>query len=81
MTLIAPQAISFTATVTEDELRTRMVREVLESIGALDDQGEPAAGIKTSVRRGDGRKGGYTITVSGPAPARVLLPRQNGGAS
>ena len=74
MGLISPQKIAFTATVTEAELRERMVREVLESIGALGPDGKAAPGVTTKVNRGSGRTGGYTIQVSGPAPARVSLP-------
>lgn len=66
--LIRPETISFRATVTEDELRQRMAHEVLEQIGGLGPDGRRLPG--------DGRAGGYTIDVSGPAPARILLPRE-----
>lgn len=75
MKIIAPQSIAFTATVTEDEIRERMVMEVLEQIGALDDAGKPLPGVESKVKRGTGRAGGYTILVTGPAPVRVALPR------
>ena len=75
MKLIAPQTIAFTASVTEDEIRERMALEVLEQIGALDDQGQPAHGVSWTVHRGTGRAGGYTINIKGPAPARVFLPK------
>ncbi len=74
MTLIHPQTIAFIAEVSEDELRKRMADEVLESIGALGPDGKPVPGVKATVRRGTGRSGGYTIHVTGPAPARVMLP-------
>lgn len=74
--LIHPETISFRATVTEDEIRQRMAHEVLEQIGALGPNGKPHPGIKVKVNRGTGRAGGYTIDVSGPAPARILLPRE-----
>lgn len=73
--IIRPDTISFRATVTETEIRERMAIEVLEQIGALDDQGKKLPGIQVHVRRGDGRAGGYTIDVTGPAPACILLPR------
>jgi hypothetical protein len=76
MKLIAPQSIAFTATVTEDEIRERMAMEVLEQIGALDDDGKPLPGIRWDVKRGTGRSGGYTIHVTGPAPVRLQLPRE-----
>lgn len=75
MVLIAPQQIAFTASVTEEEIRHRMAMEVLESIGALDAEGKPVRGVRWHVKRGTGRAGGYTIEVTGPAPARVFLPK------
>ena len=74
--LIKPETISFRATVTEDEIRQRMAQEVLEQIGGVDADGKKFPGISVNVRRGEGRAGGYTIDVSGPAPARILLPRE-----
>ena len=71
MTLITPDTISFSARVTEDELRKRMADEVLQSIGALDDAGKPLPGVKATVRRGTGRTGGYEIIVSGPTPVQI----------
>lgn len=73
--LISPDTISFRATVTEDEIRKRMADEVLEQINGLDENGKPRPGLKVKVNRGTGRQGGYTIDVSGPAPARILLPK------
>lgn len=75
MKIISPHTIAFTATITEEELRERMATEVLEQIGALDEKGKPLPGIKWDVRRGESRKGGYTVTVTGPAPARLALPK------
>lgn len=75
MTLIRPDKIAFQATVTEAELRERMTQEILESIGALDENGKAPAGVEVNVKRGTGRAGGYTISVTGPAPARIALPR------
>ncbi len=72
--LIRPDTVAFTAIVTEEEIRNRMAEEVLEQIGGLGSDGKPLPGIKVKVLRGDSRKGGYTIHVSGPAPARILLP-------
>lgn len=75
MALITPDRISFTATITEDEIRERMKLEVLESIGGLTPEGKPRPDLHCAVKRGDSRKGGYTISVSGPAPAQIFLPR------
>lgn len=75
MHMIAPDKISFTASVTEDEIRERMAMEVLEQIGALDSSGKPFPGVHWKVTRGRSTKGGYDIAVTGPAPARVFLPK------
>lgn len=76
MQLIKPDTITFTARISEQELRDRITQEVLEQIGAIDQDGKPLQGVTAKVTRGDGRKGGYCITVSGPAPARISLPKQ-----
>ncbi|GGF24658.1 hypothetical protein GCM10011321_15080 [Youhaiella tibetensis] len=76
--LITPETISFRATVTEDEIRERMAHEVLDQIGGIGPDGKPFPGIRVKVGRGTGRGGGYTIDVSGPAPARIYLPKSNG---
>ncbi|MBY5657136.1 MULTISPECIES: hypothetical protein [Rhizobium] len=73
--MIKPSTISFRAVVTEQEIRDRMATEVLEQIGGLDVDGKPLPGITVTVKRGDGRAGGYTIDISGPAPARIYLPK------
>lgn len=73
--IIAPDSISFRATVTEEEIRQRMADEVLEQIGGVGPDGKRLPGISVKVTRGDSRKGGYHIEVSGPAPARIFLPR------
>ncbi|QIG70437.1 hypothetical protein EVB88_053 [Rhizobium phage RHph_N28_2] len=52
-----------------------MAAEVLEQIGGTDADGKPLPGITVNVKRGDGRAGGYTIDISGPAPARIYLPK------
>lgn len=74
MKLIRPQEISFTATVTEEEIQERIALEVLEQIGGLGPDGKPLPGIRWTVLRGEARKGGYTVRISGPAPARIALP-------
>lgn len=74
--LIRPETISFRAYVTEAEIRERMGLEVLEQIGGLDAEGKKLPGVNVSVKRGNGRTGGYTIDVSGPMPARIMLPQR-----
>ena len=50
-------------------------RWVLASIGALDDKGKPLPGVTVRVTRGQARKGGYQVTVTGPMPKRLTLPK------
>jgi hypothetical protein len=75
MKLITPDTIAFTAEITEAEIKERLALEMLENIGALDEGGKPHPGIEAKVLRGTGRKGGYTIHVTGPAPKRLSLPK------
>lgn len=72
---IMPKSVAFTAEISEDELRQRLVAEVLESIGALNEDGTPAPGVEAVIVRGEARKGGYRVTIKGPMPARLLLPQ------
>jgi hypothetical protein len=76
--LIRPETIAFRATVSESEIRERIAQEVLEQIGGVDAEGKRLPGVAVQVRRGNGRQGGYTIDISGPAPARILLPKGEG---
>jgi len=76
MKMIKPETIAFKASVTEDEIRHRMVMEVLEGIGGLDaETGKPLPGIKWHVTRNSSRAGGYNIEITGPMPVRLFLPR------
>ena len=70
--MIRPETIAFKATVTEDELRQRMGDEVLAQVGGLDAEGKRHHGLTVKVTRGDSRKGGYTIEVTGPTPQSFL---------
>lgn len=75
MALLRPETINFIARITEDEIKKRLADEVLQSIGGLGDDGKPLPGVSAKVRRGLSRVGGYTVEVSGPMPARmVMLP-------
>ncbi len=76
--LIFPDEITFTARITEAELRKRLALEVMQGIGAVDDYGNPAPGVTSYVNRGEGRSGGYTITIKGPAPKPGNLLSQKG---
>lgn len=61
MKLITPDTIAFTAEISEAELRDRLRL--------------PIPGVDVRIYRGASRKGGYRIYASGPAPARLRLPR------
>lgn len=74
MKLITPDRISFSASISEDDVRERMTLEVLEQIGGLTPEGKPHPELRVDVHRGESRKGGYTITVTGPMPVQMLLP-------
>lgn len=72
--MIVANEISFRAHVSEDELRARMEREVLDQINGIDPTTDKVRkGLKVKTTRGS--HGGYTIEVSGPAPAQIMLPR------
>lgn len=72
--MIRPESIAFKATVSEEEIRARMVEEVLEGIGALDlETRKPLPGIRTHVTRNTSRAGGYNIEVTSPMPARITM--------
>lgn len=75
MKLITPDSVAFTAEISETEIKERLAAEMLEQIGALDSDGKPVHGVEVKVLRGSGRKGGYTIHATGPAPARLKLPK------
>lgn len=81
MRLITPESISFLARITEEEIRQRMAYEVLEQIGALGENGKPLPGVRWTVTRGTGRAGGYEISVTGPAPVHLSLPRPHDGGN
>lgn len=75
--LITPDTIHFEARISEDELRRRMELEVLEQINGIDESGRRRDGL--SVKTARGTHGGYVISVSGPAPARIMLPAPKAG--
>lgn len=64
---------AFTATITEDEVKQWLLEEVLAKLGGLNPDGSMPDGISFTIRRGDSRKGGYTVQIHGPAPTRLLL--------
>lgn len=80
MKLITPERIAFTASISEAELRDRMAREVMAQIGALGPDGKPLPGVEANVTRGASRVGGYVIHITGPVPARLLLPQPETGS-
>lgn len=71
--LLRPHEICFRAQISEQDLRQRMADEVMQSIGALDENGKPLKGVQFDVRRCEGRSGGYTITVKGPMLVTAMI--------
>ncbi len=75
---LMPKTIAFTSTITEAELRQRLVEEVLDNMGALNADGSTPEGITSKVSRGDSHKGGYIVEIIAPMAPRLLLG-QGGG--
>mgnify|MGYP003443603186 CR=1 FL=1 len=72
--MITPETIALKASVTEEEIRARMVQEVLEGIGGWDaEKNKPLPGIKSHVTRNSSRAGGYNIEITSPMPARITM--------
>lgn len=72
MSLIQPDEVIYRARIAEDDLKDRLGREMLASLGALAADGKPMTGVAVSVRRGP--HGGYVIEVRGMPPRRPQLP-------
>lgn len=80
--LIDPNVITHSGTISEDELKARLVSEALEQAGWLDAEGLPLKGVTSSIYRGDGRRGGYRVQISRDLrlsdQARIAPPAQKG---
>lgn len=62
--LIDPNVITHHGSITEEDLRTRLLFEAFEQAGWMGEDGKPLKGVGGSVLRGDGRRGGYRVEVS-----------------
>ena len=62
--LINPHIITHIGQISEDELRARLVAEALDQAGWLDPAGKPLKGVTHTIYRGDGRQGGYKLTIT-----------------
>lgn len=71
--LVTPSEITIRAFVSEDEIRARLLAEMLDQANARGPDGKPLPGLKYSVRRGS--HGGYSLELTGAAPRCFgLLP-------
>lgn len=62
--LIDPNVITHHGEICEGELRERMLAEAIEQAGWMGEDGRPINGVTGTVHRGEGRRGGYRVTVS-----------------
>lgn len=62
--LIDPNVVTHQGSISEDELRRRLVREAIEQAGWIGDGGLPIVGVTARITRGQGKAGGYTVQVS-----------------
>lgn len=62
--LIDPNTISHEGSISEDELRARMLRDAYEDAGWIGPDDKPIKGCTGAVHRGEGRKGGYHLRIS-----------------
>jgi hypothetical protein len=65
--------ITMTSHISEEELRDRLLAEFLIQTKMCDPQGHPLPGVKTSIRRGAGKQGGYTMTAQLDNQAAALI--------
>lgn len=82
MRLIDTTIITYETSVSEAELRSRLEREVLESLGLIH-EGKHAPGITINTLRGDGRSGGYRVRItrdmSKDTTPRIAAPSGSAG--
>ena len=76
--LIDTGTMTYTATLAEDDLRTRLAHEVIEQLGLMGDNGKPRPGVTAEVLRGpNSHKPGYVVTVRRDM-AKDTTPRLSG---
>jgi hypothetical protein len=63
MKLLDTMIVTHECTISEDTLRDRLEREMLEGLGLIH-EGKVAAGVSINTLRGDSRKGGYRVRVT-----------------
>ena len=61
--LIDPEIMFHRGSIDEDTLKARLALQAMEQAGWLGPDGKPIAGVTATVRRGEARKGGYTVEV------------------
>lgn len=62
--LINPQIIQHQGSISEDDLRHRLLTEAYEQAGWLTDEGKPMPGVIGKILRGNGRQGGCCVIIT-----------------
>lgn len=65
--------ITMSTHISEEELRERLLVEFLNQTNMGDPRGTPKPGVKTTIRRGSGKQGGYTMTAQLDNQAAALI--------
>jgi hypothetical protein len=73
MKLIETHVMTVELQISESELRQRMARELLETANWIDPDGNPMAGVTTSIQRSRRRGEGYILRATRDMRA---MPRQ-----
>lgn len=64
MGLIDTSVVTYEVSCTEEEIRARLIAEVAADLGLVGADGRLPAGVRATVLRGDGGKGGYRVRIS-----------------
>lgn len=56
--------ITHEVAVTEEDLRARLLAEVMAGLGLTAEDGKPRPGVTGRVLRGESRRGGYRVQVT-----------------
>lgn len=61
--LIDPNLIVHRGSITEADLKARLIAEAIEQVGWMGADSKPIAGVTATIHRGPSRQGGYTVEV------------------
>ncbi len=77
--ILKPKNATVTVSISEEELRQRLADEFAAEVGLIGPDGKRRPGVEITVRRGESRKGGYTISAKQDLQlTRQLLPSPGG---